>query len=557
MMLQGGFNADWPAIDYLQKHESFADMLAIIMTNLNPRDTAHRLLELLIRLLKREFVFKSKHPLEARRIASCSMGVSNLEPLQFDADALAKTVALIQEHRAALCDFLIYHGRYAYVANDPMFWKVGDPILTPPLVPCTENFPTAAPVVPSQYRCPISGNLMNDSVVAKDGFTYERKSIVRWFRIRRASPTTGDALASNALRPVAELKHEIKVWVRAQDIRDRHTGASDCCSVDLFLTKRSTVSVPTTLTIAELYEVAFRATKARQWPLHLYQGNTRLEPTSLQLSSLMLRDQTNVSVLPADRTTASSHQGHSSLIKVYKEFDFLLSYWEPENTNKTMASVIFRTLRMQYESLHANQLNLWSQLTRTNDGNSSGRLHHHWEMLSNYLTPGLAEGNLEPESLYDSDVPISDDDELIPDDDELNTDDDELIDDDDELIFDDYDQTSDDETSLEKESASNNDKESASNNDKKEPASNNDKKEPASNNDKKDSASNDDTCPAFDPFGADLLVLKLCVFVSQIKEDHLNRLAVVKQGFDAFVNRLLAYDFRTRLGKLYFPQWLP
>ena len=54
--------------------------------------------------------------------------------------------------------------------------------------------------LPSEFLCPISHSLMTDPVVLADGFTYERSSIERWFKLgKKTSPMTGAALKSSTL----------------------------------------------------------------------------------------------------------------------------------------------------------------------------------------------------------------------------------------------------------------------------------------------------------------------------------------------------------------------
>ena len=54
--------------------------------------------------------------------------------------------------------------------------------------------------LPSEFLCPISHSLMTDPVVLADGFTYERSSIERWFKLgKKTSPMTGFALENTRL----------------------------------------------------------------------------------------------------------------------------------------------------------------------------------------------------------------------------------------------------------------------------------------------------------------------------------------------------------------------
>ena len=48
----------------------------------------------------------------------------------------------------------------------------------------------ASRTVPPQFICPILGDVMEDSVIAMDGHTYERAAIATWFARSDRSPMT-------------------------------------------------------------------------------------------------------------------------------------------------------------------------------------------------------------------------------------------------------------------------------------------------------------------------------------------------------------------------------
>ena len=54
--------------------------------------------------------------------------------------------------------------------------------------------------------------VMEDPVVAADGFMYEKRSILEWFRDKRTSPTTGAVLSSASLIPNHSMKSQINRW---------------------------------------------------------------------------------------------------------------------------------------------------------------------------------------------------------------------------------------------------------------------------------------------------------------------------------------------------------
>jgi len=74
---------------------------------------------------------------------------------------------------------------------------------------------------PESFICPISRSLMVDPVVAPDGFTYERKTIERWFKDHVSSPMTGVQLASKKLVPNNNLKSQMSEWKTKKEANEK------------------------------------------------------------------------------------------------------------------------------------------------------------------------------------------------------------------------------------------------------------------------------------------------------------------------------------------------
>ena len=80
---------------------------------------------------------------------------------------------------------------------------------------------------PDEYQCPITMEVMNNPVIAADGFTYEKKDIEEWFRKKTPpilSPKTGEELDHLRLTP----NHALKALIR--DHLERRAGASGSSS---------------------------------------------------------------------------------------------------------------------------------------------------------------------------------------------------------------------------------------------------------------------------------------------------------------------------------------
>jgi len=70
-------------------------------------------------------------------------------------------------------------------------------------------------IIPNEYECPISLEVMKDPVVASDGMSYERTEITRWFQTHDTSPVTG-AICHTRLVCNINLRIRIREWQAKQ-----------------------------------------------------------------------------------------------------------------------------------------------------------------------------------------------------------------------------------------------------------------------------------------------------------------------------------------------------
>ena len=69
--------------------------------------------------------------------------------------------------------------------------------------------------VPDDFYCPITGDLMNEPVLGKDGHSYEKSEILKWLSTNSTSPMTREPLTKDDLVDNLPLKRSIEA------IRDR------------------------------------------------------------------------------------------------------------------------------------------------------------------------------------------------------------------------------------------------------------------------------------------------------------------------------------------------
>ncbi|GAV77194.1 Arm domain-containing protein/U-box domain-containing protein/KAP domain-containing protein [Cephalotus follicularis] len=97
-----------------------------------------------------------------------------------------------------------------------------------------------SPVIPDDFRCPISLELMRDPVIVSTGQTYERSCIQKWLDAgHRTCPKTQQTLLHTALTPNYVLKSLIALWCESNGVelpkvqgtcrsKKLGSGVSDC-----------------------------------------------------------------------------------------------------------------------------------------------------------------------------------------------------------------------------------------------------------------------------------------------------------------------------------------
>ncbi|XP_010241805.1 PREDICTED: U-box domain-containing protein 14 [Nelumbo nucifera] len=103
-----------------------------------------------------------------------------------------------------------------------------------------KSFKHRSPVIPDDFRCPISLELMKDPVIVATGQTYERSCIQKWLDAgHKTCPKTQQTLLHTSLTPNYALKSLITQWCESNGIklpkkqgscRNKKSGscASDC-----------------------------------------------------------------------------------------------------------------------------------------------------------------------------------------------------------------------------------------------------------------------------------------------------------------------------------------
>ncbi|KAJ7950098.1 RING-type E3 ubiquitin transferase [Quillaja saponaria] len=150
--------------------------------------------------------------LEIRDSSSCRQEIENLEEEvrnQTDEKSKSEVIALIGLVRYAKC--------VLFGASTPS-----------PRSYNRRNEQQSEVVVPADFRCPISLELMQDPVVVATGQTYDRGSIKIWTESgHNTCPKTGQTLAHTDLIPNRSLKNLMAMWCREQKIPFETAGSSE------------------------------------------------------------------------------------------------------------------------------------------------------------------------------------------------------------------------------------------------------------------------------------------------------------------------------------------
>jgi uncharacterized protein YegL len=94
-------------------------------------------------------------------------------------------------------------------------WRLDDQIPGRTQIPA---LPKEATLIPAALKCPIKLDLIEDPVVAADGQVYGRQAIAKWMSIRRSSPLTGGVLENTEVSPHLELAEQADKWLQAGDL---------------------------------------------------------------------------------------------------------------------------------------------------------------------------------------------------------------------------------------------------------------------------------------------------------------------------------------------------
>ena len=231
------------------------------------------------------------------------------------------------------------------------------------------------------------------------------------FHTKKTSPLTNIELSSLDLRFDAQPKQKIDAYVEGKDICDAQP-ATKMQTVTIKSPLNSwTMELPYSLTLKDLYALAFRLTKGRYAEFELRHKNAALPHSSLQVLGMSVTPAIDVFITPLESTTSSSNArpGEMCLIKVYTSRNYLApvcSYWESKSATKTLASVVFRYYRQMFSAYAytavRDPFTIWHNLHSIGDNQTRGRTTVHWNALSRFFNTQNATGSVYAETMIDA-----------------------------------------------------------------------------------------------------------------------------------------------------------
>ncbi|KAK0652494.1 hypothetical protein B0T16DRAFT_387747 [Cercophora newfieldiana] len=308
----------------LQAHESFDDMVQAV------RSCSHAVqLSASAALIKRvaDFaVLALMHKMERletieRRVWRDYSG--ERRQLQDEIKGLRSHIAGILTHQSALSEFLIYRGCWSAEPRQPWKWTTGSAIPNIQSGAGQDDLASAALdlTVPYELRCPMTQDLFQEPMTTQDGHTYEAAAIRKWFRIAQTSPLTGLGLSSTQLSVNRTMSLRVNKWVEGTELMpETPTSRSSTRRRTLSAVRINFLSplaqftriVPLSTPNSALYELAFRGLRGQYPGFTLDHSGTPIGPDDTPLSALRPKDGFGITIQLPDSLASQTGGSNTS-----------------------------------------------------------------------------------------------------------------------------------------------------------------------------------------------------------------------------------------------------
>lgn len=372
------------------------------------RKIRKRTTDWLIRQLKKE---RAEHERVSRwRVLTPRQGFNELDILQ-------NFAAGLRTHEQELADFLIFRAGADDTTDAGGLWQVGQPI--PRRSQATQYVKLEDEIVDisTDMRCPISYEALQDPVTAADGQTYSLRAITQWFNIRQSSPMTGLPLTSTDLRLNNARANEANAWIHAEDLlmpmgtiagrtKRRRTNAAQTINVTFSGASATFVrTLPITLSMKDLYKVAFRGLRGRHTNFSLsHDGSQILPEADTTIEACGIPDNATVQMLVFAETQNDQAFADTCLVKVFSlSGDMLFGFWTPKVNAHTVRYLLVkyhRFLVQRHTPGTAESDDIWINMSRGGDAWVHGTPLALSTTLSDLFRKSHARGSLLAETLW-------------------------------------------------------------------------------------------------------------------------------------------------------------
>ena len=390
--------------EQLCKHESFTDMVAIIAASPDwlRQNAARSVLTILNNITANQLSHQMKEVARLRQQFRYGPATTLNQRTQ-EVKRQKTFYAGLRTHEQLIKNFLVYRAAVFTPNSARWTWSPGDDVPSS----STSHFNIPALLdelteIPDEIRCPVSHKVMIDAVRAADGHNYSRHALQQWFAIRKSSPLHGTDLQDTSMLEQDDIIATALQWIEGEVLigtsqqtgeerpskKRRSTSATDLITLNFNSHLGGfTRLVPRSLTLFNLYKLAFRGLKARHNMFQLVQsvGNRAIAPSALTIGSHGLRDEEAITIRiaeDADTSDRAPHHGVASgdlaLVKVYgSDGNLAVSYWVNRYSSQSTASIQWKYWRALFESDHLTTsrprpLEFWTDMRNSGDGLSVG-----------------------------------------------------------------------------------------------------------------------------------------------------------------------------------------
>ncbi|KAF8464899.1 hypothetical protein BDZ91DRAFT_729114 [Kalaharituber pfeilii] len=174
--------------------------------------------------------------------------------------------------------------------------------------------------IPQEFKCPICYELFKNPVIAEDGFTYEKQQIEQWFQSAHSSPMTGLPMGT-VLIPNRNLTIQIREWQEAKNIIEREqsnpvssgpepTAKRNHRLIRVFIDTQAssfTFSLPERMRMQSLREICFRCLRGEATDFTLMkEGQTLPQAWSLPDDCFVVNLKERSRIFVQKRTNAAA-----------------------------------------------------------------------------------------------------------------------------------------------------------------------------------------------------------------------------------------------------------